>query len=173
MTDTSKKLIVTAEAMAKIMVWLGEDKEVHMFVCPDLGCLAVYFSPEPAVDCRNHAWKCPCTIQRQSVLADALELEPPPEPKAPNAPGTWKVLTLDVLGNEKDGYEVNASYYTGKEIELPAEPSDAQVRRALVEAGYLNKASQVRHLDFDGDDQTININRKRDGRPLLTIQRED
>lgn len=172
MTDTPKKLIVTVEAMVRITAWLEQDREVHMFVCPDMGCLAVYFSPEPAIDCQKHAHKCACTIQRQSVLADALEIEPPPEPLAPDAPQTWKIMTLDVLGNEGDGYEVNASYYSGREIELAHDASDKQVRDALVESGYLSKASQVRYLEFIGDDDVINVNRLRDGRPLLTLMRE-
>jgi len=170
MTNAPKKLIVTAEAMARIMTWLGEDREVHMFLCPDLGCLAAYFSIDPEVRCVKHAWAAVCHMERRSILADDLELEPPPQPTAPDAPRTWKIITYDVWGNEEDGYEVNQAFYSGAEIELPPEPSDEHVRSALVQAGYLRKGIQLRTLDFDGDDGLIQIKRKRDGRPLLEIQ---
>jgi len=169
----SKKLIVTAEAMAKIMIWLGEDKEVHMFLCPDLGCLAQYFSPLSEIDCQRHAWKCPCKIERQSVVLDDLEVEPQIEPKAPGAPRTWKIVSLDVWGNRKDGYEINNATYSGKEIELPAEPTDAQVRLALVHAGYIKKSARLDRLEFDGDDALIQVSRKSDGLPLVQIRMED
>lgn len=173
MTATPKKLIVTAEAMAKIMIWLGEDKEVHMFLCPDLGCLAQYFSPLAEIDCQRHAWKCPCKIERQSVVLDDLEMEPPVEPKAPGAPRTWKIVSLDVWGNRKDGYEINNATYSGKEIELPAEPTDAQVRLALIHAGYLKKSMRLDRLEFDGDDALIQVSRKSDGYPIVQIRMEE
>jgi|CXWL01.1.fsa_nt_gi hypothetical protein len=174
MTSAPKKLIVTAEAMAKIVAWIDADKEVHMFLCPDLGCLATYFSTEPALDCQRHAWKCPCGIERQSVTLDDLEIEPPVEPKAPDTPRTWKIITYDVWGNEKDGYEINQSFYSGREVELPAEPEDEQVRAALIEAGYLKKSNQLRHLEFDGDgDGFVRVSRKRDSYPIVELQRED
>lgn len=173
MTKIPKNITVTAEAMGKITSWLGDGKEVHEFVCQDMGCLASYFSPLPEIDCQRHAWKCPCSIERRSVTADDLELEPPVEPRVHGAQQIWKIVSLDVWGNRKDGYEINGARYTGSVIELPSEPSDAQVRLALVRAGCIKESSRLSSLEFEGDDVLIQVYRKSDGYPIAQIRVEE
>lgn len=174
MNDTlPKKIIVTKEAMAKIVAWLEDGKEVHQFVCQDLGCLASYFSPLPAIDCQRHAWKCPCSIHCQSVLSDALELEPLTPGHEAGTPYKWEIISLDVWGNKDDGWDVNQAFHTRKMIELPEEFADKDVRDALVGAGYLKKTCQTRHLEIDGDDQVIYVNQAKDDYPLYQLFMED
>jgi hypothetical protein len=84
----------------------------------------------------------------------------------------WTLHTYDVWGNPKDGYEVNDVYNQGEhdldlsEIEYnpgtpqaftSAHPTDRQIKRLF----------GVRcHIETDGDDLTIYVNRKRDGYPI-------
>lgn len=85
---------------------------------------------------------------------------------------TWELRTYDVLGNARDGYEVN-DYFTvgtfklklivqthnvGTEHEFQsATPSDKLIRRVF----------GVRcHLQIGGDDTLITVNHERDGYPI-------
>ena len=85
---------------------------------------------------------------------------------------SWDIRTYDVWGNAKDGFEVNDVFSSGSvELELIVErhnigtsqefasayPSDSQLKHAL----------GVRcHIETDGDDLTIYVNRSRDNYPL-------
>lgn len=85
----------------------------------------------------------------------------------------WEIITYDVWGNDKDGYDVNQSFNGGTidlrlkiEINNPdsphefksAYPSDYQIRQAL-------DCPRVK-LELDGDDTLILVTRARDGYPL-------
>lgn len=85
---------------------------------------------------------------------------------------TWELRTYDVLGNAKDGYEVNDSYNGGEvELRIPvtrynvgtpqefrgAYPTDRQIKRAF---------GVTCRIDTDGDDTHITVDRQRDSYPL-------
>lgn len=84
----------------------------------------------------------------------------------------WEIRTYDVIGNAKDGYEVNDVYPHGKvELYIPvyrwnvgtsaefksAHPSDKKIRSVF---------GVSCRIDTDGDDITIYVNRRRDGYPI-------
>jgi hypothetical protein len=85
---------------------------------------------------------------------------------------TWELSTYDVLGNARDGYEVNdfyavhvveinipqTRYNTGTKYEfLGAAPTDRQIKKAF------GLRCQIR---TEGDDMQIFVERERDGYPI-------
>jgi hypothetical protein len=79
----------------------------------------------------------------------------------------WRVWGLDVWGNEEEGYEVNDRSDHGI-ICIIDEPTDEEILKA-VDLDYRNPSK----FDIDGDDGYLHIERVRDGRPLLQLERED
>lgn len=85
---------------------------------------------------------------------------------------TWEIVTYDVWGNARDGFDVNDNYRRG-EITLrvkvqvnnvgtasefeSAYPSDSQIREALGLGRY--------KIETEGDDLTIYVNRASNGYP--------
>lgn len=171
MTD-EKKMTVDLEVFTKIKGWIDEGKTVGRYVCQDLGCVAVWFSPEKLVHCQRHAWACPVRLDRE-IEIDELEVAPPTPGHKAGTPYKWEIINLDVWGNGDDGWEVNQAFHTRKMIELPEEFTDKDVRDALVADGYLKKTCQTRHLEIDGDDMVIYVNQAKDDRPILQLFRED
>lgn len=84
----------------------------------------------------------------------------------------WKMWTYDVLGNARDGYDVNNRYGHGEhELELAVETANAGTQHAFEHAFPTDK--QIKGLfgvrckiETEGDDVTIYVNRARDGRPI-------
>lgn len=83
---------------------------------------------------------------------------------------TWRVYSLDVWGNQRDGFEVNDRCNVGT-IELPEDATDKQIIRAMVEQGYLR--SSRFHFAIDGDDMMMDIDHEPTGRPLYSLERDD
>ena len=81
---------------------------------------------------------------------------------------TWDVFTLDVWGNERDGFEVNDRSRCGT-ITLPPNPSNPQILSALRTAGLIRR--YLKTLTIDGDPSTITIDCARTGRPGLHLER--
>ena len=87
----------------------------------------------------------------------------------------WEVWTYDVVGNKRDGYEVNDRSCSCRayEIDCPvvennpntsqaffsASPTDAQIREAL-------SIKPRVHIETDGDDCAIYVNHESTGYPL-------
>ncbi len=84
----------------------------------------------------------------------------------------WEVVTYDVWGNERDGFEVNAAYRHGTvELRIPvtvnnvgtprefssACPTDKQLRQAL--------SLRPIQIETEGDDLTVYVNAARNGYP--------
>lgn len=83
----------------------------------------------------------------------------------------FSVYSLDVLGNELEGFEVNDRNNLG-DVEL--DPSDDQdIIQALLDADILASFSGTVADTFviDGDDSLIFIDSKSDGFPLLQLER--
>ena len=85
----------------------------------------------------------------------------------------WEIWKYDVVGNERDGFDVNETYRghtVDLELEvktynqgtpgefLSASPTDKQIREAL-------RLRRVQ-LDTDGDDLVVYINHRPTGMPL-------
>ena len=56
----------------------------------------------------------------------------------------YRVLSLDVWGNEDDGFEVNAAYKTSVKIRLSDDAQDKDILRALEDAGALWRADELK-----------------------------
>jgi len=83
---------------------------------------------------------------------------------------TYSVWGLDVWGNEADGWETNDRWREGKVV-IDDNWNDAEVIKALFDAGYLNTAG-ARHFTVGGDEFMLTVDRAKNGRPLLTLERE-
>lgn len=86
----------------------------------------------------------------------------------------WEIITYDVWGNEKEGFEVNNAFKVDStyEMDIPvtvhnkgterefkaASPTDNQLRKAL------DLRPRIR-IDTDGDDLTIYVNHTPTGYP--------
>ena len=64
---------------------------------------------------------------------------------------TYKVISYDVWGNPKDGFEVNAAHYTPYSVELSDEWTDKELRRALRDCGFCNSGIMTAALEINGD----------------------
>lgn len=81
---------------------------------------------------------------------------------------TWRVLELDLWGNDEDGYEVNDQHDVGA-ITLMSEDyqDDQKVLEALVDAGYLEAEQDY---SVDGDEYVLYITLE--SVPVLTLVRD-
>jgi hypothetical protein len=98
---------------------------------------------------------------------------------------TWELWTYDVLGNDRDGWQVNdrcnlsrafeivserIAYNVGRTAECVSDvPSTEEIRRALVNAGYLKPSYRI---ETDGDDCSIEVTQASNGYPLFGLNRE-
>jgi hypothetical protein len=82
------------------------------------------------------------------------------------------VCSLDVWGNAKDGYEVNAAYTTSKRVEIGKDMSDTEIIKALKDQGVLAKYTQTRHIEIVGESgyHSLYVYRKSDGLPLINLE---
>lgn len=82
---------------------------------------------------------------------------------------TWNVYSLDVWGNEEDGFEVNDRSRVGT-IETSAEPPDAEVWCALLEAGIARGVISDGSFEWQ-DEDLLAIDEKATGRPVFQLER--
>jgi hypothetical protein len=86
----------------------------------------------------------------------------------------WHVLSLDVWGNAKEGYDINDYFSAGWLPDDADLSSDQTILRALKDERVFAPHVQARHLHFDHSAEGyISIERKRDGRPLIHLRLED
>lgn len=84
---------------------------------------------------------------------------------------TYRLISYDVWGNEKDGYEVNQAFYTDERYTLESDWTNEQVIKALRKQGCLKKYIRTRCIEIDGDDKTMYFNYK--GRPEFELRMEE
>lgn len=74
---------------------------------------------------------------------------------------TYQIVSYDVWGNARDGFEVNAAYSTGRTIELSGDESDRTINRRL----------GIRGVTWDGEPEyTLYGEIKRNGKPALELR---
>jgi hypothetical protein len=73
----------------------------------------------------------------------------------------YEVITYDVWGNAKDGFEVNQAFLSGTKVKLDPDMTDSQINRSLARQGIKG----VKGVEWDGDDFTLYATLKRNGRP--------
>jgi len=77
----------------------------------------------------------------------------------------YNVCTLDVWGNENDGFEVNDSFKVGT-INLYAVSTDEQILNAISLLGYNVEGLEIE--DYS-DNSFIAISEKETGKPVFNI----
>ena len=72
----------------------------------------------------------------------------------------YQLITYDVWGNKRDGYEVNQSYTSDTIIDLePTDYYDDTIIKKLKEVGLLSKHAKNSKYDIDGEfDYTLYVN---------------
>jgi hypothetical protein len=84
---------------------------------------------------------------------------------------TFEILSLDVWGNEQDGFDVNNIFSTGIKLKLKENCSDKDICKALKTAGYLKKGIRTKSLSIDGDfDYNLYIDEAKNGRPFCHLR---
>lgn len=84
---------------------------------------------------------------------------------------TWKHVQLDVLGNSKDGYEINQANYVGVSYELPNLlylADDKVILDELQKAGVLHKGGC--QVIFEWEGSQLMIYRKKNKEPWFTLE---
>jgi hypothetical protein len=80
----------------------------------------------------------------------------------------YRIGSLDVWGNEKDGFEVNDVHDLGS-IEINEDWTNEQIIKSLVDNGYLNvDALDLAGVDSDGEG-IVFINEKDTNRPVFNL----
>jgi hypothetical protein len=77
----------------------------------------------------------------------------------------YQVISYDVWGNEKDGFEVNQAFTTSFKIELPKDATDKQILKALKDVGYLKKGLHLSSVEFDNHETAIYFTDARNQKP--------
>lgn len=85
----------------------------------------------------------------------------------------WKLISLDVWGNEDDGFEVNAAYHTGITLSIDDHEHDHSVIGALRDGGYLADDVAYEDIDVDGDEYMMYITYVPTGEPLWHLEATD
>ena len=68
----------------------------------------------------------------------------------------WQVITYDVWGNNREGYDVNDKHKSGR-VRMHVAYSDRQVIATLKAAGVINSRCRYASFDIDGDADTIYV----------------
>lgn len=63
---------------------------------------------------------------------------------------TLNVHTLDVLGNKKDGWQINDVYGSGGSIEIPKDGGDRAVFDALKAKGFIDRNVHFKSFSMEG-----------------------
>lgn len=83
----------------------------------------------------------------------------------------YDVHTYDVWGNAKDGYNVNDVYPRSATIELADDAEDADIIRALKNAGILRSKARYSSFDIDGETgYTLYVNYSPTSYPLCELR---
>lgn len=64
---------------------------------------------------------------------------------------TYEIISYDVLGNLKDGYEVNTAHSTKTFITINEDDSTTSIIKKLKDVGYLNKYARNSKFDIAGE----------------------
>lgn len=86
----------------------------------------------------------------------------------------WVLWSLDVWGNETEGFEVNDRCCLSRSFQIdhldPTDdnPSDLDIKTALIAGGYLREGYGIK---CDGDDRFVSVDLARNNNPLFTLDR--
>jgi hypothetical protein len=85
---------------------------------------------------------------------------------------TFKVYTLDVWGNARDGYEVNDRSYTGSKVTLAESGTAGDILRALKDEGLVKKTARVAQMDIDDSNwpYAVYVNAAKTSKPVFELE---
>ena len=79
----------------------------------------------------------------------------------------FEIISLDVWGNESDGFQVNQAFNTGKFIEFADDSDDGVIVDALKAGGFLVDTVMVDDVTIEGEiDFQLYIEHAETGEPL-------
>lgn len=84
----------------------------------------------------------------------------------------WTVWSLDVWGNEEDGFEVNDRSRVGT-IRVRPNATDAEILRALVNGYFIKHTVRLKDVDIEDADDLIFIGDAKNGEPVLQLTKDD
>ena len=79
---------------------------------------------------------------------------------------TWTICSLDVWGNEKEGFDLNAAYKTSDTVELSEDVTGEEILKELIKQDILRPRFK-RHVEIH--ENMIEIFHTPTGRPLLQL----
>lgn len=93
--------------------------------------------------------------------------------RLPKIETTWECWTYDVVGNARDGYEVNDRSCFARNYELRLQPETHNIGTPQEFVSAHPADTQIRavfgvrcRITTDGDDMTVYVERDRDGYPI-------
>lgn len=88
---------------------------------------------------------------------------------------TFKVYTLDVWGNAKDGYEVNDRSYTGSKVTLSSSGTKADLLRALKDEGLVKKTARVAQMEVDDSNWPyfVSVDAAKTSKPIFQLTSDE
>ena len=69
----------------------------------------------------------------------------------------YEIVSYDVWGNAVDGFEVNAAYLTGLEVDLNDEATDKEIIGSLRRAGFIGAGVHSTKFAVEGDDHCLYV----------------
>jgi hypothetical protein len=81
--------------------------------------------------------------------------------------GVFEVWSLDVYGNQRDGFEVNDRSKIGSVFSVVDD--DNYIIKSLKRADIINKKCHYSSFSIDGDERSLYVDYK--GKPLLQLER--
>ena len=83
----------------------------------------------------------------------------------------YRVINLDVWGNEDDGFEVNDLHNTGLVVDLADDADDASIVSALIEVDALQDYVTGADVDISGEPEfTLFVDDATNSMPLFHLQ---
>jgi len=82
----------------------------------------------------------------------------------------YGIHSLDVWGNEEDGFEVNEIYSKDQDLEIPTQATNSEIIRILKEEGFINKTAKNENIEIDDSGDEIWINDARTGEPIYNLK---
>lgn len=68
---------------------------------------------------------------------------------------SYKIINLGVLGNRRNGYEVNDAHYTGLTVDLADNANLLDIKRALYKAGFCTRGIFQAKMEVLDNESTI------------------
>lgn len=81
----------------------------------------------------------------------------------------FRVWSLDVWGNEREGFEVNDRREAGSIIILD-DSDDKTLLKALKKKNFINKKCHFKSFHLDGDNLSIYVDWRKNGFPLYQLE---